>query len=126
MPSNINFGLSFATLFAILALYLSYKSELIIASIFLLLFTITILFTIFIPKKLNFLNIIWFKFGLILGKLISPIILAFIYFIIITPISVVLRIIGRDLLQLKKNSDQTYWKIRKNYKINPKSFWNQY
>ena len=63
------------------------------------------------------LNKLWFKFGLILGRAISPIIMGIIFFIVVTPIGLLMRLIGKDLLNLKFNNNNTYW-IDKN---DPKS-----
>ena len=68
-------------------------------------------------KLLNPLNFYWIRFGEILGKVIAPIIMLIVFFIILTPIGIVLRLFGKDLLKLKKNKFLTsYWVSRK--KIN--------
>ena len=67
----------------------------------------------FNSKYLTPLNRTWFKFGLVLGKIISPIIMGFVFFIVVTPISFIMRILGKDLLNLKYNNNKTYW-IEKN------------
>ena len=51
----------------------------------------------------------WIKLGEILGKVIAPIIMGFIYFIIITPIGIFMRLIGKDLLNIKYNKNKSYW-----------------
>ena len=65
-------------------------------------------------KLLSPLNEIWIKFGEILGRIIAPLIMALVYFLILTPISLLVRVFGKDLLGLKylkqKNS---YWIKRK-------------
>ena len=59
------------------------------------------------------LNKIWHKFGIILGYLISPIIMAIIFFFVVTPIGLFMKLIGKDLLNKKYNKkDKTYWIIR--------------
>ena len=60
-------------------------------------------------KILTPLNKIWFKFGLILGKIISPIIMSIVFFIVVTPISFIMRILGKDVLNLKYNNNKSYW-----------------
>ena len=55
------------------------------------------------------LNKVWFKFGIILGKIISPIVLFLIFFLVMTPISIYLKLIKKDILKLKKNNENTYW-----------------
>ena len=62
-----------------------------------------------IRKFLNPLNFAWFKFGEILGKIIAPIVMAFIYFFVITPIGLFMRLIGKDLLSVKFLKKNSYW-----------------
>ena len=71
----------------------------------------------FNSKYLTPLNRVWFKFGLMLGKIISPIVMGFVFFTVVTPISFIMKILGKDLLNLKYNNNKTYW-IEKN---DPKS-----
>ena len=60
-------------------------------------------------KFLSPLNKIWFKFGLFLGKIISPIVMGLIFFIVVTPIGILMRILKKDLLNLKMNNNKSYW-----------------
>ena len=62
-----------------------------------------------IQKFLTPLKKGWIKLGEILGRVIAPIIMGFIYFIIITPIGILMRLIGKDLLNTKFNKDKSYW-----------------
>jgi len=55
------------------------------------------------------LNKIWFKFGLFLGKIISPIVMGVIFFFVVTPIGLLMRIFKKDLLNLKYNNRNSYW-----------------
>ena len=55
------------------------------------------------------LNTLWFKFGIFLGKVVSPIILGFIFFIVVTPTGILVRLFKKDLLNLKFHSRQSYW-----------------
>ena len=64
-------------------------------------------------KLLTPLNKLWFKFGIILGKIISPLIMGIIFFLVVTPIGLIMRILGKDLLKLKYNNKNSYW-IEKN------------
>ena len=66
-------------------------------------------------KVLSPLNKLWFKFGIILGNFIAPIIMGIIYFLVVTPTGILVRLFKNDLLKLKKNSNKTYW-IKKNNK----------
>ena len=55
------------------------------------------------------LNKIWFKLGIFLGKFISPIVMGVIYFLVVVPTSFIMKALGKDLLNLKKNEKKTYW-----------------
>tara|TARA_B100000989_G_scaffold110244_1_gene80858 strand:- start:1150 stop:1416 length:267 start_codon:yes stop_codon:yes gene_type:complete len=68
-------------------------------------------------KFLSPLNNLWFRFGIFLGKIISPIIMGIIFYLVVTPIGLLMRILGKDLLKLKFNNEKSYW-IEKN---DPKS-----
>ena len=61
------------------------------------------------PRLVTPFNKIWMRFGAILGKIISPIVMGFIYFFVVTPIGILLRLINKDILKLKNNNDNTYW-----------------
>ena len=106
--SNKSFGIVFSILFLIIALYplLSNNN---IRFWSLLLSLIFIILGVTNSKILSPLNKIWFKFGLFLGKIISPIIMGLIFFCIITPTSIILRLFNKDILNLKKNNADTYW-----------------
>ena len=62
------------------------------------------------------LNFIWIKFGELLGKIFAPIVMAIIYFVIITPIGLVMRLIGKDLLNTKFLKNNSYW-IKREKKV---------
>ena len=112
ISSNRSFGIVFFIVFLIVAIYPLINNadlriwSLIISIIFLILGLIN-------SKFLTPLNKLWFKFGLLLGRLISPIIMGTIFFFVVTPIGLILRIFGKDVLNLKKNNAKSYW-IKKN------------
>ena len=95
ISSNRSFGIVFFIVFLLISIYPILKDEniriwsLIISIIFLVL-------GFFNSKYLTPLNRTWFKFGLVLGKIISPIIMGFVFFIVVTPISFIMRILGKD------------------------------
>ena len=60
-------------------------------------------------KILNPLNKMWFKFGIFLGKIISPLVMSIIFFLVVTPIGLLMRLFNKDLLNLKFNNNSTYW-----------------
>jgi len=108
LPSNRSFGIVFFFLFLIISLYpLTNGTEikkwpLIISLIFLILGLIN-------SQILNPLNKLWFKFGIFLGKIISPLIMGIIFFLVVTPIGLLMRMLGKDILSLKYNNNQSYW-----------------
>ena len=110
--SNKSFGIVFFTFFLIIALWPLINGgniriwSLVVSIVFLILGIIN-------SKILTPLNILWFKFGLFLGKVVSPIVMGIIFFFVVTPTGIIMRLIGKDLLNLKKNNSNTYW-IEKN------------
>ena len=112
ISSNRSFGIIFFIVFSIIALYpLIYNGEIRIWSI-----TISLIFLVLgllNSKILTPLNKIWFKFGIFLGKIISPFVMGIIFFLVVTPIGLIMRLIGKDLLNLKYSNNKSYW-IEKN------------
>ena len=112
LPSNRNFGIVFAIVFLIISLWpLLSQNEirywsLILSIIFLTLGLIN-------SKLLLPLNKIWFKFGILLGNFIAPIVMGIIYFFVVTPTGLIMKMLRKDLLNLKKNNKNSYW-IKKN------------
>ena len=106
--SNRSFGIVFFLVFLIIATYpLINGNELrlwsiVISIIFLLLGLIN-------SKILNPFNKLWFKFGIFLGKIISPLIMGIIFFLVVTPIGLLMRLLNKDLLNLKFNNNSSYW-----------------
>jgi len=72
-------------------------------------------------KALTLLNKIWFKLGIFLGKIVSPIIMGIIFFFVVTPIGLLMRILGKDLLNLKFNKNKSYWIEKKGPKSKMKN-----
>ena len=111
--SNRSFGLLFFIVFFILGLWPLKNGDnlnfyfIIVSSIFLVLGLIN-------SKLLTSLNKLWIKFGEILGIIIAPIVMALVYFVILTPVSLIVRLFGKDLLGLKfLKEKETYWIKRK-------------
>ena len=107
--SNRSFGLLFFTVFIVVGLWPVTKGE--TANIYLILISLFFLiFGLINSKILSPFNKAWIKLGEILGLIIAPIIMALVYFIILTPISLIVRMFGKDLLGLKFMKKQdTYW-----------------
>ena len=126
MPSNKKFGFFFSFIFSCSFLYTFFYEHEFWYQAFLILAVITFFTALFFPKLLYPVNKLWFLFGLLLGKIISPIVLGAMFFLMITPISLVLRIFGRDELKLKKTNIKSYWVTRSNVLIESESFRNQF
>ena len=108
ISSNRNFVIVFFIVFLIVAIYpLINSNEIQIWSLILsLLFLILGLIN---SKILTPLNKLWFKFGIFLGKIISPIIMGIIFFFVVTPIGFIMRLLSKDILNLKYNNENSYW-----------------
>ena len=106
--SNRSFGIVFFVVFLIVATYpLTNGNELRLWS---LIISIVFLFLGLINSNiLNPLNKLWFKFGIFLGKIISPLVMGIIFFLVVTPIGLLMRLLNKDLLKLKYNNNSSYW-----------------
>ena len=111
--TNKSFGIVFFLFFLILSIFPLFKDEdirvwsLIVAIIFLILGLLN-------SRALTPFNILWFKFGLFLGKIVSPIIMGLVFFLVVTPTGIIMRLFNKDLLNLKKKKTKSYWIIRDN------------
>ncbi len=112
-PSEKSFGITLSIVFLIFALYPVIYSEslrvwaLIVSIIF---FSLAIIF----PKVLKIPNKLWLRFGLLLGSIIAPIVMTFIYYSVVLPTAILMRFTGKDLLKLKSDKNiKSYWIIRK-------------
>ena len=118
--TNRSFGIVFFIVFLIISLWPLLNNDqvrywaLIVSILFLLLGIIN-------SKVLTPLNKIWFKFGILLGKIVSPVVLAIIFFLFVTPTGLIMRMLGKDLLKLKKNKNKTYWIKKENNLSNMKN-----
>ena len=106
--SNRSFGIVFFVVFLIIATYPLINGDelrlwsLIISIIFLFLGLVN-------SKILNPLNKLWFKFGIFLGKIISPLVMGIIFFLVVTPIGLLMRLLNKDLLNLRFKNKDSYW-----------------
>ena len=106
--SNRNFGIVFFIIFLLISLWPLLNNEdfkswsLVVSIIFLILGMLN-------SRFLSPLNMIWFKFGIFLGKIVSPLIMGVIFFFVVTPIGLLMRVFNKDLLNLKINNKNTYW-----------------
>ena len=120
ISSNRSFGVVFFVVFLLIALYPVINHEeirawsLIVSLIFLVLGLLN-------SKILNPFNKVWFKFGIFLGKIISPIIMGIIFFVIVTPTGLIMSLLGKDVLNLKYNKNKSYWIEKKGPKSKMKN-----
>ena len=112
---NRSFGLLFFIVFLAFALWpLTKKGEI---NLYLISFALIFLILGLLNSKiLTPLNRSWIKFGELLGRIIAPIVMGIVYFVILTPISLLVRLFGKDLIGMKFNNNlKTYWIKRKKH-----------
>ena len=120
LPTNRNFGIVFSIVFLIISLWpLLSQNEIRIWS--LIISAIFFILGIFNSKLLLPLNKIWFKFGMFLGNFIAPIVMGIVFFSVVTPTALIMRLLGKDLLNLKKNNKNSYWIEKDNSNSNLKN-----
>jgi len=108
ISSNGNFGVVFFVFFMIISLFPLFKDDniriwaIVIAIIFLILGLLN-------SSILYPLNKIWFKFGALLGNIMSPIVMGVVFFFVVTPTSLIMRMFVKNLLGLKKDNKKSYW-----------------
>lgn len=124
IPPNHKFGWLFATIFAGSFIYFYWKHYLGLAIISIALSAFFVVVTIFTPLILAPLNRAWFALSIFLGKVVNPIVLSIIFFVMIVPASLIGRLLGRDALLLKKRQGSSYWVDKE--PIKPESFKNQF
>lgn len=118
--SNKSFGIVFFVFFFIVSLFPLFDGgniriwSLIISIIFLILGILN-------SKILTPFNQVWFKFGILLGKLVSPVVMGVIFFAIVTPTSIIMMVLQKNLLNLKKCNKKTYWIERSKIKSKMKN-----
>ena len=105
--NNITFGALFFIFFFIVGLYPLISNEPIrVWSVIVSL--VILIITIIKPNLFTFLNKLWIKFGILLGKIISPIVMGLVFFFVVTPIGILVRILKKDVMGLKRRTS-SYW-----------------
>ena len=118
--SNKSFGIVFFVFFFIVSLFPLFDGgnirvwSLMISIIFLILGILN-------SKILTPFNQVWFKFGILLGRLVSPVVMGVIFFAIVTPTSIIMMVLQKNLLNLKKSNKKTYWIERSKIKSKMKN-----
>ena len=126
LPSNKKFGITFSIIFLIISIYSFYKINLIFTIVALSISIIFLLLSFLMPKILFPINKGWMYFGYLLGLIISPIVLGFIFFIIFTPVGILRRNVFKDELLLKSNLKKSYWLNKNQVKYDKEWFRNQF
>ena len=118
--SNKSFGIVFFIFFLIVGTYpIFFQGELRIWS--LIVSIIFFLLGIINSRFLTPLNLLWFKFGMLLGRIFSPIVMGLVFFLVVTPTGLIMRILNKNLLRLKKKNIKTYWIERSSIKSDMKN-----
>ena len=108
LPSNRNFGIVFFVVFLIISFWpLLNDGNIKVWSIILAIFFLIL--GLINSRILTPLNIVWYKFGILLGSVVSPIVMGIVFFAVVTPTSLLMKIFGKNLLGLKKNNKRSYW-----------------
>ena len=117
ISSNRNFGLVFFIIFLIVSLWpLIYEEPIRIWSVIISL--VFLILGLMNSKMLTPLNLLWFKFGIILGTIVAPIVMGVVFFLVVTPTGFIMRIMGKDLLSKRYDKKtETYW-IKRDKPIN--------
>ena len=107
MSSNRNFGFVFFIVFLIISLWpLQHEGQIRIWSIVISL--IFLILSLMNSKLLTPLNQLWTRFGLLLGNIVAPIVMGLVFFLVVTPVGIVMRILGKDLIRKKKQKDREF------------------
>ena len=108
ISSNKSFGIVFFIVFLLITFYpLINQKDIRIWSLVISLIFLTL--GLLNSEILTPFNKIWFKFGILLGNFVSPIVMSIVFFVIVTPTSIIMRVLGKNLLNLKKGNKKTYW-----------------
>ena len=118
--SNRNFGVVFFVVFLLIGLWPILRGNelriwaIVISLIFLILGILN-------SKILTPFNKVWFRFGIFLGNFISPIIMGIVFFLVVTPTGLIMKLFRKDLINLRKNNSSTYWIEKKDIKSSMKN-----
>ena len=112
LPSNRRFGFLFSFIFLAIGIYFLYSQTSKVGLSFVVLSFFIGIVSIYKEDLLLPFNKVWMRFGFTLGLIISPIILGILFFILLTPVALITRSLGRDELRLKRVGGHTYWRQR--------------
>jgi len=113
-PSEKSFGITFAVVFGLIAAWLYWRKHVPIYSVLAAAAAIFFLAAGYLtPQVLRPINLVWLKFGLLLHKIVNPIVMGILFFVVFTPMGFIMRLAGKDLLSLKRDgAAASYWSPR--------------
>ena len=126
LPSNRKFGFFFTAVFVVIGVYLFIDEATTSSYVLFALASTFFVITVVKAEALLPLNKLWMKFGLLLGMIVSPIVLGIIFFGLFTPISLLMKLFGRDELRLKLANRASHWKERNTDASQADSFKHQF
>lgn len=126
LPTNRKFGNFFAIVFLLAGIYFLSHGSYVFVYLFFALAVVFFIISIINADLLLPLNKLWMHLGLLLGKIISPIVLGIMFFGLITPISITLFLLGRDELRLRAKKLRSFWRYRSQESLNSSTFKNQF
>jgi len=126
LPTNKKFGIFFSIIFFFLSIYTYVNWDVIFSILFIILSIFFLLASIIKPSILKPANVSWMYLGFVLSKIVNPIILGIIFFILFTPIGIIRRTFGTDTLEMKKLKKNSYWSNYKSKKMDHIFFKKQF
>ena len=126
LPSNRRFGFFFTIIISLLAIYFLYEDNILLSYIAFVISFLFLLVSIFRANLLMPLNKAWMRLGFLLGVIINPIVLGLIFFLLFTPIALIMRLFGRDELRLRVKNRSSHWKNRNIRSIGMNTFKQQF
>jgi hypothetical protein len=128
VPTERSFGLTFAAVFALLSALQLYRHGLAAGAVITAVLSLGFLAAAYVaPAALRPLNIVWMKFGLLLHRIVNPVIMGVLFFGVFTPIGAGMRLFGADLLRLRRPPENgSYWILRAGETTEPGSMTNQF
>ena len=112
LPTDRKFGVFFGVLFFLASFVFLIMSQISMATLLGVVSLVLLILSAYKPSILHPMNRAWMIFGLALGRIVNPIVMGLIFYVIFVPTALLLKIVGRDELRLKVKSRETYWKLR--------------
>lgn len=126
LPSNKKFGAFFGSVFVAMAAYYYVIGDTYVAAVSCVASAVLFLITFLFSRVLSPFNRGWMMLGHLLGQIVNPIVMGAIFFLFLTPVSFIGRLLGRDELRLKNIKAKSYWIHRNPSAVEKSSFNNQF